>query len=356
MSELIVEVCRVDKIEKHPNADKLSIVTVKGWQCIVGLNQYREGDLVVYCPPDSIIPTSLIEVYKLEFLKKNGRVGTIKLRGSVSQGLILNVGPELGCYKLGENVAEKLHITKWEPPEPICIKGAVVSKKKSNPYFDKYTDIQNEKHFPNLFTIGDEVAITEKIHGTNFRAGRLKRGTHNLWRRLLNIFVGEYEFVYGSHNVQKKPFVYKGYYKEDVYGAIAKRYQLDKILPKDCIVYGEIYGCNIQDLTYGKGNEIDLVVFDVKVNGKYLDWIELKEFCKQYNLPMVPILFEGKYTKETVKLLTDGKSVICPTQIREGCVVKSQTEEKLVAEHIDRKILKSVSVDYLLRKDGTENH
>jgi RNA ligase (TIGR02306 family) len=395
MSDLIVEVCKVDNVIKHPNADKLSIVTVKGWQCIVSLNQYKEGDLVVYCPPDSIIPPALIEIYKLEFLKKNGKVGTIKLRGIVSQGLILNVGPELGCYKCGENVAEKLGITKWEPPEPgfslgkpkekisdywvkyinkeITLRRLIFkslgiiktnctprSKNKLNPYFDKYTDIQNIKHFPTLFKDGEMVVITEKIHGSNFRAGRLKRGTHNIWRRFLNLFTDKYEFVYGSHNVQKKLFGGKGYYKEDVYGIIAKRYQLDKILPDDCIVYGEIYGCGIQDLTYGKVNEIDVVFFDVKVNGEYLSWYPLVDFCKKYNLPMVPLLFIGKYTLDTVKGYTEGayvSSKLCPEEIREGCVTKSLGRRKVEGiEHIGRKILKSISTVYLLRKGATENH
>ena len=34
MSKLIVEVCTIAKIEKHPNADRLDIATVKGWNCI----------------------------------------------------------------------------------------------------------------------------------------------------------------------------------------------------------------------------------------------------------------------------------------------------------------------------------
>ena len=69
MSSLIVEVCRVSDIVKHPNADRLSIVTVKGWNCIVGLDQYKKGDMVVFVPPDCILPESVIEKYKLDYLK-----------------------------------------------------------------------------------------------------------------------------------------------------------------------------------------------------------------------------------------------------------------------------------------------
>ena len=78
MSSLIVEVCKVENVEKHPNADRLEIVTVKGWNCIVGLDNYRVNDLVVFIPPDSIVPQNLIEKYNLEYLKKNGKTGSIK--------------------------------------------------------------------------------------------------------------------------------------------------------------------------------------------------------------------------------------------------------------------------------------
>jgi len=38
MSNLIVEICKIESIEKHPNADRLSIIKVKDWHCIVGLD------------------------------------------------------------------------------------------------------------------------------------------------------------------------------------------------------------------------------------------------------------------------------------------------------------------------------
>ena len=113
MSQLIVEVCKVDAVDAVPNSDNLESVTVKGWHCIVGKGNHKVGDLVIYCPPDSIIPTDIIDKYKLTFLKKNGRVGTIKLRGSISQGLILTPDPKM---VEGQDVASILGITKWEPP------------------------------------------------------------------------------------------------------------------------------------------------------------------------------------------------------------------------------------------------
>jgi hypothetical protein len=56
MSALIVEISKISEIKAHPNADKLELAIIKGWQCIVGKGQHKVNELVVYCPPDSIIP------------------------------------------------------------------------------------------------------------------------------------------------------------------------------------------------------------------------------------------------------------------------------------------------------------
>jgi RNA ligase (TIGR02306 family) len=359
MSSLVVEVCKVDDIIKHPNADKLSIVTIKGWNCIVGLDQYKVNDLVVFVPPDCIIPDNLIEKYNLEYLKHNGRTSTVKLRGYLSQGLVLDL-PE-GKYKIGDDISNVLGITKWEPPvSNYSIRGAnQVSKKKLNPNFDKYTDIENIKNYSSVFKEGDYVVITEKIHGANSRFGNLEiviNKNQPILELLQNLFSKyilkkTHQFVYGSHNVQiTNHSNRKSFYGEDVWGQIAKRYDLAKVIPKDYIVYAEIFGKGIQDLTYGL-SIVDMLVFDIKYKDKYLPWGEILLLCKRWKLSTVPELYYGKYYPELLKL-TDGKSIICPSQIREGIVIKSSQEEN--DPKIGRKILKSVSTDYLIRKNGTE--
>ena len=355
MSTLIVDVCKIINVENHPNADRLDLVTVKGWTCIVGRDNYKVGDLVIYCPPDSIIPENLIEEYKLEFLKKCGRVGTIKLRKCISQGLILNI-PEGKNWKEGKEVSKELGITKYEPPvERISLNsGKQPTKKKRNPLFDKYTDIENIKNYNTVFKEGDDIVITEKIHGTNFRAGNLSRYKDNLWGKILSLLFGKYEFIYGSHNVQKTVTNIKmGFYGEDVYGRMAKKYNLKEIIPEDYIIYGEIYGKGIQELEYGM-KDIDVMFFDVKYKGKYLDFGEAKEFFRIRNLRYVPILYYGKYSDAELKEHTEGNSTIALNQIREGCVVKSVKEE--YTHTVGRKILKSINTEYLARKNRTEHH
>ena len=56
MAECIVEVCRIDKVMGHPNADALALAQIKGWQCVVPIGKYQAGSLVTYIPIDSLIP------------------------------------------------------------------------------------------------------------------------------------------------------------------------------------------------------------------------------------------------------------------------------------------------------------
>jgi RNA ligase (TIGR02306 family) len=356
MSSLQVKVCKVEAIEKHPNADRLSIVTVKGWNSIVGLDQYKVGDLIVFIPPDCVLPLPLIEKYKLEYLKHNGRTGTVKLRGCVSQGLVLDV-PE--GKRDGDDVAELLGITKYEVPESPSQKQAnPVGKKKLNPYFDKYTEIENVKNYPDIFKPGDVVVVTEKIHGCNARYGTLpiviSRDQPFIERAIRwykkYILKHKFEFVYGSHNIQLYGMK-NNYYGEDVWGRIAKKYNLAKIIPPGLILYGEIYGPGIQDMTYGI-KEIDILFFDAKSGGQYLGWDEFCVVCETFGLKHVPVLASSEYYPGMEEDYTDGKSFLCPDQMREGCVVKCELEENHPL--IGRKILKSVSTEYLTRKGGTE--
>ncbi len=355
MSSLIVDVCKIIKVERHANADKLDLVQVKGWTCIVGRDNYKVGDLVIFCPPDSVIPENIIEEYKLEFLKKCGRVGTVKLRKFISQGLILNI-PEGKKWKEGKEVSKELGITKYEAPvKRISLNsGKQPTKRKQNPLFDKYTEIENIKNYNAVFKEGDVAVITEKIHGTNFRAGNLPRYKGNLLGKILSFLFGKYEFVYGSHNVQKTVTnVRMGFYGEDVYGKMAEKYNLKEIIPKDYILYSEIFGNGIQELEYGM-NDIDVKFFDVKYKGKYLDHSDFVEFCLYRQLPMVPVLYVGEYKQEDLINYTQGNSIIAPNQIREGCVVKSLKGE--YTHTVGRKILKSINPEYLTRKNRTENH
>ncbi len=364
MSSLIVEVCEIKNIEKHPNADKLDIATVKGWNCIVGRDAYRIGDWCIFFPPDSVLPSNLIEKYDLEFLKKGGRVGTLKLRGFISQGLIL----PYECVKIqcsvGDNVADVLGIKKYEVQEIVKSKsGNITSRRIQNPFFSKYTDIENIRNFDQVFQDGDLVVITEKIHGSNIRFGWLpieinfRNGDwlgilRSLWKKY--ILRQTHEFVYGSHNVQLQWNNQKNFYDKNIYAEVLKDYDTES-LPANFIFYGEVFGKGVQDLEYGKPG-LSLVIFDVKdiETSNYLGWETVCDICSEFGFVPVPTLYIGEFYEDVLANETIGDTAVCLNQIREGCVVKSYREEN--HPRLGRKILKSINPEYLARKNRTEFH
>ncbi len=359
MSSLIVEVCKISSIEKHPNADKLDIATVKGWNCIIGKGDFKVGDLIIFIPPDSLLSEQLLAKYNLPYLRKGSRVKTVKLRGFISEGLILPL--QDASWKEGRNVAEEIGITKWVAPERNSSKTAnhQIKKRRRNPNFDKYTDIENIRNFNSAFVPGDNVVVLEKIHGANWRIGHLAKGVRDnfflkIWDKLQILLFGSHELVYGSHNVQLRWNLYagkkEGYFKVNIYEKIAKKYNFKSFLEKDYIVYGEVYGPQVQKgFGYGLGDGVvDLVVFDVKYKGNYISYPEMLAFCKQHGLPTAPELFVGEYNPDNVKDWTSGNSLLHSGTIREGCVIKSIEEIK--DRRIGRKILKSISPEYSLLK------
>lgn len=361
MSTFAVKIEKIVKVEKHPNADRLDLIQINDWQCVTGKGNFKEGDLCLYLPIDSVLPVHVeTKLFSPDSKVKlhNSRIKTIKLRGAISQGMAVKP-EELGItyYKEGHDFTSRLCITQYQP----VVKGQQLTKgkstkKASNPHFRKYTGIENAKNYPNVFTAEDEVVVTEKLHGSNFRGGWVPFYSYSFWQKIKAMFglTPKYEYVYGSHNVQlQSKWVYSGYYKYNIYSAMAEKYDL-KSLPDGYVVYGEIIGPSVQKgYHYGMfGDEIDLVVFDVMYNGVYLDYKEAKDFCASYFLQYVPILYVGPFNKEKILELRNGDSVYSPSQkIREGVVVKP-TKESVC--YNGRKILKYVSEAYLLGVDDSE--
>jgi len=365
MSQLKVEICEIKKVDKHPNADRLDLLTVKGWQCIATKGAFKAGDKVVYFPIDSILPPDVEHLLFPPDAKvklHNSRVRTIKIRGEVSQGLAIHPA-ELGCstMSVGADVTVRFGVLKWEPP----VKGSPQSnckpkkKKDINPNFREYTDIQHLKNYPDAFREQQCIVVSEKVHGTNFRAGYVTKHPRNLFQKLaaklrdLFRLKPSYEFVYGSRRVQlqwkKNP---KTFYNENIYWKTVEKYNLCQCIDEGVVIYGEIYGDKVQrGYNYGLVNEQRLVVFDVMLDGKYFDDFDARIYCEERGLPFVPLLYLGSYNGLDPKLVS-GRSHVCPDQkVREGIVIRPCWEEY---GHNGRKIFKWVNPDYLLKEDNTE--
>jgi RNA ligase (TIGR02306 family) len=155
MSEIIRKLASVETISRivpHPNADSLEIAEVKGWNCIVKKDQHKAGELIAYFEVDAFLPV----MPQFEFLRKacfkstanlgdGFRIKTIKLRGQLSQGLVLPLSDFRFEFPVeeGTDLTEVLGVQKYERPIPSNLQGRV---KGNFPIFIPKTDqerIQN---------------------------------------------------------------------------------------------------------------------------------------------------------------------------------------------------------------------
>jgi len=143
---------RIAVVRPIEGADSFEVATVDGWKVVIKKGEFKVGDLAVYLEIDGWVPHELAP-----FLTKNAsipreyngvkgeRLRTIKLRGAVSQGLLLkttdlkfaietkSIGPDslavLRVEKLdheGADLTEHLGIQKWEAPIPAQLAGQAV--------------------------------------------------------------------------------------------------------------------------------------------------------------------------------------------------------------------------------------
>lgn len=393
MSTFGCNVVEINHVEDHPNADRLSIVRIGGFNCISakledGSHRYSAGDLVVYVPEASVLPEWMLK--QMDFWKddkgtlagSNGdRVKAIKLRGIVSQGVLYQLEHKMGGWvlnadndrvqqtvQLGQDVAELMGITKYEPPIPIGMAGEVCNLYGKTGKFD----VENHQRYPDLFRDGEPVVATEKLHGT-FAAFCYWPGLNH--PELLN---GNW-FAY-SKGLGAQGLVFKNN-EANVNNLYQRHLVNSKIVPNverwvqqvnnleqesnflyesdwPITIVGEIYGRGVQDLHYGQ-TAPTFRVFDVYIGepnrGFWLSWDELAEFCASLEFDMVPLLYQGPYNLEALLAVRDGKDSISNTNVREGIVIKSAVNRRCV-ELDGRVMLKMVSPDYLLRKGNVTEY
>jgi RNA ligase (TIGR02306 family) len=268
----------------------------------------------------------------------------------------------------GDDLAKLLDVTKYEPPEPEFAGSPTKNAKKAsknqiNPNFKKYTDIENIKWYTDVFQDGEQVYISEKLHGTSARYGWVPRHYEGFLapaRAAVMKFLAKwgivkpYQFVYGSRNCQLHTASNQSWYKEDIYSKILRQDDIEnKLQPGEC-VYGEIVGHNIQKgYAYGcHEGEHKFYVYDVMVDGKWLDYPAFARWCSNRGFEPVPKLYVGPWSQEVHMEHRDGESTIGGQKIREGVVVKSVVDGESIC---GRKVLKSISDAYYL-EDNSDFH
>lgn len=391
MAEFAVRVVQIDQpVEDHPDADRLSIIKIGGYLCISAKvenedgslrHRYSVGDLVVYVPEGAVVPEYILregfwsEKDNKGILagSKGDRVKAKRLRGIFSQGLLLGVemdekssvgGPNRGAiigkdgkYVLvreGVDVAEDLGITKYEPPIPVAMAGEVAS---IFGYTSGY-DFESIQSVTDLFTVGEDVVATEKLHGTNCQIGYVPGLNHE------ELFFGGDIYV-GSKGLSAKGLVMKN--NEANAGNLYVR-TLNALLDaglgekikalSETIegnpairIFGEVYGKGVQDLAYGL-NAPAFAVFDIKIGDEFVAYDDRIKIAAELGLAVVPTLYEGPYDLDALIVHRDGKDTLSGTNVREGIVIVARDGGRNPMH--GRKIGKWVSPAYLERKGGTE--
>ena len=369
-----VPVTKILAINEHPNATALEYAVVYGFNVIVRKGEYKVGDVVLYIPIDSILPVTLeTQIFgpdsKIKLNKS--RVRQIKIRGYYSQGMLINLSDTLefmknhcglrshiteNFFEVEKDYSSALGVVKYEPPA-AGYQGALARKRDKpmeNPFFHKYGGIDNIKWYPDLFQPDEIVSITEKIHGSNIRAGYVPFVANSLWRKFLKLIkmAPTHQWCYGSNNVQlQSRWNYKGFYGTDVYGKVLEKYGVkDKLKPGE-VIYGELYGHGIQGgYSYGcEPGEHRLIVFDVKIQTEttsdFLSVDDFQAFCKERGFETPPELYRGTFNKDNAKALTVGNSIISPSQkVIEGVVIKPLIDTTSLC---GRKVLKLISEEFL---------
>ena len=352
----------IGSVSEIPGADNIELVTVGGWNAITKKGEYKVDDLVVVATTDAVIPKELSDKLGVtNYLRKGQRVRTVKLRGVYSECLLIpnKYIPGFGdVYYLGMDLMEKMGIHKYEPPVKtiqLSVGGRKV-KYHQNPNFKVYYKFPNQKNVPDMFSEEDEVVITRKLHGTNARYGIVRKKKLSLWDGVKMFFGNKwvaFEYVYGSHNVEKGSDS-QGFYDTNVWENISNKYNIrqklwdhvkdtyypDK-LTEGVVIYGEIYGAGIQkNYEYGL-TDVKFAGFDVEVDGEYQPYINETVHFDCLQVPQVELLYQGNWNKEEQDKFVFNNNVEGTKVPHEGIVVKSVTGDR-------RKVSKVINPDYLI--------
>lgn len=331
MERKLATIRRIAEVKEIVGADAIEAVRVDGWWVVAKKGEFPINHKAVYLEVDSWVPTSIAP-----FLTKSGntpkeyegvngeRLRTVKLRGQLSQGLLLPISIlPVRDYSDGEDVTETLGILKWERPLSPQLYGQA---KGNFPSFLRKTDQERVQNIGNMLEnyVGQEFEVTIKLDGSS-----------------CTIFVNNEDNGVCSRNLELKQD------ENNAFWRIALEYDIHnkiRAYGKNLAVQGELIAPNIQG-NYEKVTNPEFYVFDVFDidNQEYMLPKDRQEFCNLLNIPHVPLVDKAfTMITNTDKLLDmaegDGMNVDVK---REGLVFKHNTSDFS---------FKAISNSYLLKE------
>ena len=142
----LVSIQEIIGFEPIPDADRIVLAKVMGWSAVVKKDEFKVGDKCVYFEVDSYLPMEDKYAFLAgssyrnnEYLGEGYRIKTQRLRGCLSQGLIMpiTIDTRLSSLEVGTDVTELLGVRKWEVPEVQGGAGIIIGDK---PYSIPTTD------------------------------------------------------------------------------------------------------------------------------------------------------------------------------------------------------------------------
>jgi len=337
MSTHSVNIVEIPEVLPHDNADRLGIVHINGWSCVVAKDQFKTGDKAVYVEPDYVVSTShpaFAFLAKGKEGKLDHRMKAIRLRGQLSFGLLIPVPEDLQDLPVGSDVMEPLGIRRYEPPIRFMKAGADDSLPQAEwpqLYMPKF-DLEDLRKFENLmFAPGDRVFVTEKLHGGNARVvwhnNQLYIGSRNRWLKpdsrsaWTHSLLNDEQFAPGILEFCKKH--------------------------PDVTFYGEVYG-PVQELRYGLTNP-RFACFAALEKDQWWDMEKLYNKLTEHNIHRAPLLYVGPFDRELIAALGETDSEIESAgkgHMKEGVVIVA--EPARMHPNLGRVALKLISNRYWL--------
>jgi RNA ligase (TIGR02306 family) len=361
MERKLASIQKVGSILPIDGADSIEIAVINSWRVVTKKGEYKPGDLCIYFEIDSFLPIEK----EFEFLRKSSykkmgdkegfRLKTIKLRGQISQGLIMplsilenehemKIGVskqpwgdqlQLGPYddaiviEEGTDVSDYLNVIKYEPPIPAELSGKV---KGTFPGFIRKTDEERVQNLTKEFELmrDESYYVTEKLDGSS-ATYYFKDGVFGVCSRNLELLETQ----------------------ENTFWKVARELFIEEklgTLDENFAIQGELIGEGIQGNPYKiKGQTVKIFnIFNIDKQ-EYLSLDSMVGFLEKINvdqspLELVPIINYDYKLPDTVDAILDqaeGKSYLNKETEREGIVIRNR--DKSVS-------FKAISNSFLLKE------
>lgn len=271
---------KILSVKNHPNADRLDLVQVLGYQCVTQKEMYKENDIIIYIRPDAILPE---EDWATEYRKYSPkRIKAVRLRNEWSEGIIVPIElvksflPDI--LTVGQDVSELLNVKHYEPPVPqqLDARGLL-------PYNIPKTDEKRWEELMNKLPFNDKIDVTLKVDGQS-------------WSAYYNLETDDFGVL--SRNLEYKIECQNNYtnlvFKHDIQNKLINYCKENNV---SLCIRGESYGEGIQSLknNYHSKLEKNLALFSVyNITEKKYERKGSKFYfinvAKDLNLPTVEIL------------------------------------------------------------------